>query len=144
MKTSKLCIMLRLCCRFMKKMHNNWSANDMLATTLSTLSLWKAMNQFQQVCFNFLSLKKIKIKTKKKKLKSTFYIGLITSHFTYVFVVVRRISASPPRFRVGVCAKDGVRPFGPPLPDPPIFDNDSRFADWLAAKVSRPAFSLYF
>ena len=59
--------------------------------------------------------------------------GLITSHFTYVFVCVRREPDG--RFRVGVCAKEGVRPFGPPLPDPPLFDAGQPFADWLAAKL---------
>jgi hypothetical protein len=61
--------------------------------------------------------------------------GLITSHFTYVFIVVRLESMSPPRFRVSVCAKDGVRPFGPPLPDPPVFDANQTFSDWMSAKL---------
>lgn len=61
--------------------------------------------------------------------------SLITSHFTYVFIVVRLESMSPARFRVAVCAKDGVRPFGPPLPDPPVFDCNQAFSDWITAKL---------
>jgi RAP1 GTPase activating protein 1 len=64
-----------------------------------------------------------------------FPTSLITSHFTYVFIVVRLESMSPARFRVAVCAKDGVRPFGPPLPDPPVFDCNQTFSDWISAKL---------
>jgi len=68
-----------------------------------------------------------------------FPVHIITSHYTYVFIVVRPaphggVSGAARRYRVSVVAKAGVRPFGPPLPEPPIFDATT-LRTWLLTKL---------
>ncbi|XP_041797907.1 rap1 GTPase-activating protein 2 isoform X2 [Chelmon rostratus] len=57
--------------------------------------------------------------------QTPFLSDVIKSHFLHCFLVVRRIQRAEetgePSYQVSVTAREDVPPFGPVLPDPPIF-----------------------
>jgi hypothetical protein len=60
------------------------------------------------------------------------------SHFNHIFVVIRVDPSSTPekrRYRMVIANKTGVDPYPPFLPDPPIFDKDDYFRDFLLVKL---------
>ncbi|KAG9344930.1 hypothetical protein JZ751_009470 [Albula glossodonta] len=63
-----------------------------------------------------------------------FISDIISSHFLHCFIVVRRVS---------VTAREDVPPFGPTLPDPPIFTERSSFRDFLLTKLINAEMSCY-
>ncbi|CAG8493056.1 17856_t:CDS:2, partial [Cetraspora pellucida] len=62
----------------------------------------------------------------------------IRSQFLHVYVVVSPVQiniGSSRAYRVDIVCKDGVPYFGPPLPDPPIFDDPVLLKKFLVATV---------
>ncbi|ORX59016.1 hypothetical protein DM01DRAFT_1282914 [Hesseltinella vesiculosa] len=56
----------------------------------------------------------------------------IKSKFLHVYILVQPVS--PQGWRVEVVRKQAVPEFGPPLPNPPIFDDPQRLHEFLAVK----------
>lgn len=62
----------------------------------------------------------------------------LTSHFNHVFCVVTPLATRDGerrRYRVAFASKLGVRPFGPFLSSPAVWDHGSRFRDFLLTKL---------
>eukprot|EP00727_Mastigamoeba_balamuthi_P005949 m51a1_g1974 putative domain-containing protein (1075) ;mRNA; r:1105937-1109935 len=57
----------------------------------------------------------------------------MTSHFNHVFVIVSCLDAS--HYTISIATKRGMRPFGPDLPDPPVFPKTKAFANFLLTKL---------
>uniref|UniRef100_A0A4W5QMC4 Si:ch1073-90m23.1 n=1 Tax=Hucho hucho TaxID=62062 RepID=A0A4W5QMC4_9TELE len=67
-----------------------------------------------------------------------FLSDVIGSHFLHCFLVVRRV-----RKGVSVTAREDVPPFGPSLPDPPIFTESSLLREFLLTKLINAEISCY-
>ncbi|KAI1885812.1 hypothetical protein AGOR_G00207640 [Albula goreensis] len=79
-----------------------------------------------------------------------FISDIISSHFLHCFIVVRRVprgggseETKGAAFQVSVTAREDVPPFGPTLPDPPIFTERSSFRDFLLTKLINAEMSCY-
>ncbi|XP_064165834.1 rap1 GTPase-activating protein 2 isoform X1 [Anguilla rostrata] len=79
-----------------------------------------------------------------------FISDIISSHFLHCFIVVRRMlkgsrgeEAKGATFQVSVTAREDVPPFGPPLPDPPIFTECPGFREFLLTKLINAEISCY-
>jgi hypothetical protein len=62
----------------------------------------------------------------------------LTSHFNHVFCVVTPLAerdGERRRYRVAFASKLGVRPFGPFLANPAVWEHGSRFRDFLLTKL---------
>ncbi|PRP81101.1 RapGAP/RanGAP domain-containing protein [Planoprotostelium fungivorum] len=62
---------------------------------------------------------------------------MIRSQFNHVFIVVQKLPTEPGkgvRYHVEVVNKFGVLPYGPALPEPPIFNKGEKFSKWLLTK----------
>eukprot|EP00026_Physarum_polycephalum_P001848 Phypoly_transcript_01851.p1 GENE.Phypoly_transcript_01851~~Phypoly_transcript_01851.p1 ORF type:complete len:876 (+),score=128.73 Phypoly_transcript_01851:473-3100(+) len=61
----------------------------------------------------------------------------ITSEFNQVFFVVRKIATEDgsTSYQLSVVAHDMISPFGPMVPDPPIFKKSAFFRRWLLTKL---------
>jgi len=79
-----------------------------------------------------------------------FSPAFMRTHFNHIFMVVRRVDIDgKKRYKLAVCTKDSVPPFGPPLPDPPYFEDPILFRKFLLTKLinaenaayTAPAFS---
>jgi hypothetical protein len=57
----------------------------------------------------------------------------IRSQFLHVYIIVSLVKYN--RYRVDIVCKDGVPYFGPPLPDPPVFDDPISLKKFLVATV---------
>ncbi|XP_047454797.1 rap1 GTPase-activating protein 2 isoform X2 [Mugil cephalus] len=67
-----------------------------------------------------------------------FLSDVIKSHFLHCFLVVRRIQREDTggaSYQVSVTAREDVPPFGPVLPDPPIFTDRSQLREFLLTKL---------
>merc|ERR1712146_513020 len=65
--------------------------------------------------------------------------SVLTSHFNHIFAVVTPVGRSSETnrslYRIAFAAKLGVRPFGPFVPNPPVFEAGSRLRDFLLTKM---------
>ncbi|XP_030012931.1 rap1 GTPase-activating protein 2 [Sphaeramia orbicularis] len=79
--------------------------------------------------------------------QTPFLSDVIKSHFLHCFVVVRRIQSAEETggcaYQVSVTAREDVPPFGPVLPDPPIFTDHSLLRDFLLTKLINAEISCY-
>eukprot|EP00005_Dracoamoeba_jomungandri_P003299 CAMPEP_0174254650 /NCGR_PEP_ID=MMETSP0439-20130205/3967_1 /TAXON_ID=0 /ORGANISM="Stereomyxa ramosa, Strain Chinc5" /LENGTH=949 /DNA_ID=CAMNT_0015336365 /DNA_START=523 /DNA_END=3372 /DNA_ORIENTATION=+ len=67
----------------------------------------------------------------------TFKPPCVSGDFLQVFIVVQPTSLPDGSvgYKVGVCCRNDVPHFGPPLPSPAIFRSDSYFKDFLLTKI---------
>ncbi|XP_056901958.1 rap1 GTPase-activating protein 1 isoform X2 [Takifugu flavidus] len=76
-----------------------------------------------------------------------FLSDVIKSHFLHCFLVVRRIQSAEGMdkrvYQVSVTAREDVPPFGPALPDPPIFTERSLLREFLLTKLINAEISCY-
>ncbi|XP_054869498.1 rap1 GTPase-activating protein 1 [Amphiprion ocellaris] len=76
-----------------------------------------------------------------------FLSDVIKSHFLHCFLVVRRIQraeeAGGAAYQVSVTAREDVPPFGPVLPDPPIFTDRFQLREFLLTKLINAEISCY-
>uniref|UniRef100_A0A3Q2Y9Q0 Si:ch1073-90m23.1 n=1 Tax=Hippocampus comes TaxID=109280 RepID=A0A3Q2Y9Q0_HIPCM len=70
---------------------------------------------------------------------TAFLADVIKSHFLHCFIVVRKV----PSGKISVTARDDVPPFGPVLPDPPVFTDHSRLREFLLTKLINAEISCY-
>uniref|UniRef100_A0A3Q3WZZ6 Rap-GAP domain-containing protein n=1 Tax=Mola mola TaxID=94237 RepID=A0A3Q3WZZ6_MOLML len=79
--------------------------------------------------------------------QTPFLSDPIKSHFLHCFVVVRRIQMAEgtgkTAYQVSVTAREDVPPFGPVLPDPPIFREHSLLREFLLTKLINAEISCY-
>ncbi|XP_041649078.1 rap1 GTPase-activating protein 2 [Cheilinus undulatus] len=79
--------------------------------------------------------------------QTPFLSDVIKSHFLHCFVVVRRIQreeeTEETAYQVSVTAREDVPPFGPVLPDPPIFTDQSLLREFLLTKLINAEISCY-
>ncbi|KAG8009981.1 Rap1 GTPase-activating protein 2 [Nibea albiflora] len=79
--------------------------------------------------------------------QTPFLSDVIKSHFLHCFLVVRRIQkeeqTGEPAYQVSVTARDDVPPFGPVLPDPPIFTDRLLLREFLLTKLINAEISCY-
>ncbi|XP_068180250.1 rap1 GTPase-activating protein 2 isoform X1 [Antennarius striatus] len=79
--------------------------------------------------------------------QTPFLSDVVKSHFLHCFLVVRRIQTveekGEPAYQVSVTAREDVPPFGPFLPDPPIFAKRSLLRNFLLAKLINAEISCY-
>jgi len=62
----------------------------------------------------------------------------IRSYFTHVFLVIhpiRNMEGKVEKYKLTTVAKEGVRPFKPVLPVPPVFSRNVDFRDFLITKL---------
>ncbi|XP_061573045.1 rap1 GTPase-activating protein 2 [Cololabis saira] len=76
-----------------------------------------------------------------------FLCDVIKSHFLHCFVVVRRVKREEEpagaAYQVSVTAREDVPPFGPVIPNPPIFTDLSQLRDFLLVKLINAEVSCY-
>ncbi|CDQ82725.1 unnamed protein product [Oncorhynchus mykiss] len=74
-----------------------------------------------------------------------FLSDVIGSHFLHCFLVVRRpfSNLEVVCLQVSVTAREDVPPFGPSLPDPPIFTESSLLREFLLTKLINAEISCY-
>uniref|UniRef100_A0A3P9J9L8 Si:ch1073-90m23.1 n=1 Tax=Oryzias latipes TaxID=8090 RepID=A0A3P9J9L8_ORYLA len=75
-----------------------------------------------------------------------FLCDVIKSHFLHSFLVVRRIQREEKggtAYQVSVTARDDVPPFGPVIPDPPIFTEHCQLREFLLTKLINAEISCY-
>ncbi|TKS82218.1 Rap1 GTPase-activating protein 2 [Collichthys lucidus] len=79
--------------------------------------------------------------------QTPFLSDVIKSHFLHCFLVVRRIQkeeqTGEPAYQVSVTAREDVPPFGPVLPDPPIFTDRLLLREFLLTKLINAEISCY-
>uniref|UniRef100_A0A3Q1JLG0 Rap-GAP domain-containing protein n=1 Tax=Anabas testudineus TaxID=64144 RepID=A0A3Q1JLG0_ANATE len=75
--------------------------------------------------------------------KTPFLSDVIKSHFLHCFLVVRRLQRAEEMDGVSVTAREDVPPFGPVLPDPPVFKNCSLLREFLLTKLINAEISCY-
>lgn len=74
-----------------------------------------------------------------------FCPNMIRSHFihSYIVVQVEHPNTDHTVYKVAVTAKESVPDFGPPLPDPAVFQKGSEFRDWLLTKALNAEFNCH-
>ncbi|CAJ1062477.1 rap1 GTPase-activating protein 2 [Xyrichtys novacula] len=79
--------------------------------------------------------------------QTPFLSDVIKSHFLHCFLVVRRIQRPEEEdktvYQVSVTAREDVPPFGPVLPDPPVFTERSLLREFLLTKLINAEISCY-
>ncbi|XP_040900157.1 rap1 GTPase-activating protein 2 isoform X2 [Toxotes jaculatrix] len=79
--------------------------------------------------------------------QTPFLSDVIKSHFLHCFLVVRRIQKGEETggvaYQVSVTAREDVPPFGPVIPDPPIFSDRSLLREFLLTKLINAEISCY-
>lgn len=66
-----------------------------------------------------------------------FVPDIIASNFLHAYVLVQVENPCSPdaTYKVSVTAREDVPPFGPPLPNPPVFKKGAEFRDFLLTKL---------
>jgi len=66
-----------------------------------------------------------------------FNPNIMHSQFNHIFVVVEKVNVNDNKtwYRVQIATKPGVPPFPPYLPDPPLFEKDAKFREYLLTKL---------
>lgn len=74
-----------------------------------------------------------------------FCPSMIRSHFVHAYIIVQveHPNTDHTVYKVAVGAKDEVPDFGPPLPDPAIFQKGAEFRDWLLMKALNAEFNCH-
>ncbi|XP_064384734.1 rap1 GTPase-activating protein 1-like isoform X3 [Halichondria panicea] len=74
-----------------------------------------------------------------------FCPSAIRSHFihSYIAVQVEHPNTDHTVYKVAVTAKDDVPQFGPPLPDPAVFQKGPDFREWLLTKILNAEFNCH-
>nr|XP_061802819.1 rap1 GTPase-activating protein 2-like [Nerophis lumbriciformis] len=77
-----------------------------------------------------------------------FLADVIKSHFLHCFIVVRKLpremeDTGQAAYRICITAREDVPPFGPVLPDPPIFTDRSLLREFLLTKLINAEISCY-
>ncbi|KAM6968300.1 rap1 GTPase-activating protein 2 [Aplochiton taeniatus] len=78
-----------------------------------------------------------------------FLSDVISSHFLHCYLVIRRVRKDENEpgaggvYQVSVTAREDVPPFGPVLPDPPIFKDTSLLREFLLTKLINAEISCY-
>ncbi|XP_061920323.1 rap1 GTPase-activating protein 2 isoform X2 [Entelurus aequoreus] len=77
-----------------------------------------------------------------------FLADVIKSHFLHCFIVVRKVpremeDTGQAAYRICITAREDVPPFGPVLPDPPIFTDRSLLREFLLTKLINAEISCY-
>jgi hypothetical protein len=67
--------------------------------------------------------------------KETFSPLTVSSRFPHLYAVVRPLDAQCTAYRLSFAVKDVLKPFGPPLPDPHIFDDLAHLKTFLLVKL---------
>ncbi|KAM6936580.1 rap1 GTPase-activating protein 1-like [Lycodopsis pacificus] len=79
--------------------------------------------------------------------QTPFLSDVIKSHFLHCFLVVRRTQGpedtGKTAYQVSVTAREDVPPFGPVLPDPPIFTDCSLMREFILTKLINAEISCY-
>ncbi|XP_037309266.2 rap1 GTPase-activating protein 2 isoform X3 [Pungitius pungitius] len=79
--------------------------------------------------------------------QTPFLSDVIKSHFLHCFLVVRRTpgpeDTGKTAYRVSITAREDVPPFGPSLPDPPVFTDCSLLREFLLTKLINAEISCY-
>ncbi|XP_018538227.1 rap1 GTPase-activating protein 1 isoform X2 [Lates calcarifer] len=79
--------------------------------------------------------------------QTPFLCDVIKSHFLHCFLVVRRIQRGEEKggatYQVSVTAREDVPPFGPVIPDPPVFTDRSLLREFLLTKLINAEISCY-
>ncbi|CAK6966192.1 rap1 GTPase-activating protein 2 [Scomber scombrus] len=82
-----------------------------------------------------------------QKGQTPFLSDVIKSHFLHCFLVVRRVpreeGTGEAAYQVSVTAREDVPPFGPVLPDPPLFTDRSLLREFLLTKLINAEISCY-
>ncbi|XP_076365269.1 rap1 GTPase-activating protein 1-like isoform X3 [Tachypleus tridentatus] len=70
---------------------------------------------------------------------------IITSNFIHAYIIVEVVNPQTPetRYKVSVTAREDVPHFGPPLPQPAIFDKGNKFREFLLAKLINAEHACY-
>ncbi|XP_051921107.1 rap1 GTPase-activating protein 2 [Hippocampus zosterae] len=80
---------------------------------------------------------------------TAFLADVIKSHFLHCFIVVRKVpcgkadDTGQAAYQICVTARDDVPPFGPVLPDPPVFTDHSQLREFLLTKLINAEISCY-
>ncbi|XP_077577251.1 rap1 GTPase-activating protein 2 [Stigmatopora nigra] len=78
-----------------------------------------------------------------------FLADVIKSHFLHCFIVVRKVQSGKTdktgqtAFQISITAREDVPPFGPILPDPPVFTDRSLLREFLLTKLINAEISSY-
>ncbi|XP_054903682.1 rap1 GTPase-activating protein 2 isoform X2 [Poeciliopsis prolifica] len=79
--------------------------------------------------------------------QTPFLCDVIKSHFLHCFVVVRRVQKEEQEggaaYQVSVTAREDVPPFGPVIPDPPLFTDRSQLREFLLTKLVNAEIACY-
>ncbi|KAM4580666.1 rap1 GTPase-activating protein 2 isoform 1-T1 [Odontesthes bonariensis] len=79
--------------------------------------------------------------------KTPFLCDVIKSHFLHCFLVVRKIQreedAGGTAYKVSVTGREDVPPFGPVIPDPPLFTDNYQLREFLLTKLINAEISCY-
>ncbi|PWA23976.1 hypothetical protein CCH79_00010906, partial [Gambusia affinis] len=80
--------------------------------------------------------------------QTPFLCDVIKSHFLHCFVVVRRVQKEEEKeggaaYQVSVTAREDVPPFGPVIPDPPLFTDRSQLREFLLTKLINAEIACY-
>uniref|UniRef100_A0A3B5MNC0 Rap-GAP domain-containing protein n=1 Tax=Xiphophorus couchianus TaxID=32473 RepID=A0A3B5MNC0_9TELE len=79
--------------------------------------------------------------------QTPFLCDVIKSHFLHCFVVVRRVQKEEKEggaaYQVSVTAREDVPPFGPVIPDPPLFTDHSQLREFLLTKLINAEIACY-
>ncbi|KAM4735906.1 rap1 GTPase-activating protein 2 [Anableps anableps] len=79
--------------------------------------------------------------------QTPFLCDVIKSHFLHCFVVVRRVQRQEKEgeaaYQVSVTAREDVPPFGPVIPDPPLFTNHLQLREFLLTKLINAEIACY-
>ena len=74
-----------------------------------------------------------------------FCPNMVRSHFIhgYIVVQVEHPNTDHTVYKVSMAAKQEVADFGPPIPDPAVFQKGTEFRDWLLTKALNAEFNCH-
>nr|CAB3265433.1 rap1 GTPase-activating protein 1 [Phallusia mammillata] len=69
--------------------------------------------------------------------ETPFVPNMITSHFLHAYIVIQPLNPCTDkcRYKVSVTCREDVPEFGPPLPEPAVFERNDQFRTWLYCKL---------